>query len=383
MKIKYSTGLILSILMVLHAVSVYSQESDSIIVHKTYNFPNIPGYQTLVCDFHQHTIFSDGKVWPDIRVKDALSEGLDAMAITDHLEYQPHSDYVPNKDRNASDELARKAAKKSDLIVVNGAEITRDMPPGHANAIFLKDANKLLKKDDKEVFEEARRQDAFVIWNHPHWFKQNRDGVGELKPMHKELIKQGLIQGIEVVNNMSFSEEALKIALDNNLAIMSGSDIHGLLEDYNTPDGGRRPVTLVFAKEKSSDALKEALFAGRTVVWFDQTLIGKEENLVPLIEQSLVASSASPLRTYLNIKTHIFELTLENRSCSDLILENMKDYLMYNHADVITLKANSKKVIQVKLLDDFHPFEMHFKVLNALTAPGIHPVVKVKVSSEK
>ena len=26
------------------------------------NFPDIPGYKTLLCDFHQHTVFSDGSV---------------------------------------------------------------------------------------------------------------------------------------------------------------------------------------------------------------------------------------------------------------------------------------------------------------------------------
>ena len=28
------------------------------------NFPDIPGYQTLKCDLHIHTVFSDGSVWP-------------------------------------------------------------------------------------------------------------------------------------------------------------------------------------------------------------------------------------------------------------------------------------------------------------------------------
>ena len=27
-------------------------------------FPDIKGYQTLVCDLHMHSVFSDGSVWP-------------------------------------------------------------------------------------------------------------------------------------------------------------------------------------------------------------------------------------------------------------------------------------------------------------------------------
>ena len=29
--------------------------------------PNVGAYQVLKCDFHMHTVFSDGQVWPTIR----------------------------------------------------------------------------------------------------------------------------------------------------------------------------------------------------------------------------------------------------------------------------------------------------------------------------
>ena len=56
--------------------------------------PDINGYKTLKCDFHVHTVFSDGKVLPDQRVKEAWNEGLDVIAITDHLEYRPNKDLL-------------------------------------------------------------------------------------------------------------------------------------------------------------------------------------------------------------------------------------------------------------------------------------------------
>ncbi|RPI44150.1 MAG: PHP domain-containing protein, partial [Bacteroidetes bacterium] len=121
-------------------------------------FPDIPGYLTLKCDFHTHTVLSDGHVWPNIRVEEALRDGLDAISITDHLEYQPHRADIPHPDRNRSYELAQQAAEGKDLIIIHGAEITRSMPPGHANAIFLEDANALNRDDVMEVFREAKRQ---------------------------------------------------------------------------------------------------------------------------------------------------------------------------------------------------------------------------------
>jgi predicted metal-dependent phosphoesterase TrpH len=135
-------------------------------------FPDVPGYYTLKCDFHIHTIFSDGKVWPNMRVEEAVREGLDAIAITDHLEWNPHRADVPFPDQNRSYDIAVKAVEGRPLIVVRGAEITRRMPPekdepGHLNALFLQDANKLKQEDAFEVLKEARRQGAFVTWNHP------------------------------------------------------------------------------------------------------------------------------------------------------------------------------------------------------------------------
>ena len=49
-------------------------------------FPDIPGSRTLVCDLHMHTVFSDGSVWPDIRIEEAKRDGLDVIATTEHLE---------------------------------------------------------------------------------------------------------------------------------------------------------------------------------------------------------------------------------------------------------------------------------------------------------
>ena len=39
------------------------------------DIPDIPGYITMKCDFHMHTVFSDGSVWPQIRAEEAWREG--------------------------------------------------------------------------------------------------------------------------------------------------------------------------------------------------------------------------------------------------------------------------------------------------------------------
>lgn len=53
--------------------------------------------------------FSDGKVWPDQRVNEAWNEGLDVIAITDHIEYRPNKEIVKG-DFNTSYEIAKNEA---------------------------------------------------------------------------------------------------------------------------------------------------------------------------------------------------------------------------------------------------------------------------------
>ena len=89
------------------------------------------GRSIVSADLHIHTTFSDGSVWPNIRVEEALKEGLDLISITDHLEYQPHRADLPNRNRNRSIELAVGTAINSKLSGIRGAEITRSMTPGH------------------------------------------------------------------------------------------------------------------------------------------------------------------------------------------------------------------------------------------------------------
>ena len=140
---------LLSLLLV---INLYSHGSaSSINSNNEYTnkiiFPDIEDGVTVISDLHTHSVFSDGHVWPNIRVEEALRNGLDLIAITEHLEYQPHIDDIPHPDRNKSFYEAKNAAKNKEIIVINGSEITREFPPGHINAIFINDANKLLNID--------------------------------------------------------------------------------------------------------------------------------------------------------------------------------------------------------------------------------------------
>ena len=144
--------ILLSIIIILLTVGCISAQKR---FRTEINIPDILGYKTLKCDFHMHTVFSDGSVWPDMRPEEAWREGLDAIAITDHIEYLPHKKDL-NIGFNRSYEIAESAGEKLDIIVIRGSEITRRMPPGHLNAIFLKDASKLKQETWREAIAEAK-----------------------------------------------------------------------------------------------------------------------------------------------------------------------------------------------------------------------------------
>lgn len=249
--------------------------------------PDVSGYVTLACDFHMHTVFSDGRVWPEIRAEEAWREGLDAFALTEHIEYQRHEKDV-RTDHNRSHEIARGSAESLGLVIIKGAEITRDMPPGHFNAIFLKDSSALDVEEWRDAIKAAVEQGGFVFWNHPGWRGQQPDGKSVWYEEHTELHKKGRMHGIEVVNSDEYYPLAHKWALEKRLTMMGGSDVHsptGL--DYDFAAGEHRAMTLVLAKERSKDAIKEALLARRTVIYWRNRLIGDEKYLRPIFDGSI------------------------------------------------------------------------------------------------
>lgn len=348
-------------------------------------FPDVPGAVTLVTDLHTHSVFSDGHVWPRIRVEEALRDGLDALAVTEHLEYQPHRADIPHADRNRAHQEAVAAAEGSGLLVINGSEITREAPAGHMNAVFITDSNPLYRlppaadkvTDAIEIYKAAHgwpadaavkaatAQGAFIFWNHPYWNAQN-DGITRLDPFHAALIRSGDLHGIEIANGDDYSEEAHRIAIDHNLVMLGVSDVHELIDwDYSPAKGGHRPVTLVFAAERSAASLREALIAGRTVVWFKNLLIGRERELLPLLQASLTLDPA--VKRYRD--TNLAEITLVNHSDAEFILDNTSGHTFMGEGDLLTVPPHEHKTLAVKLPRGGSSVELAFTVRNALLGP--------------
>ena len=247
------------------------------------SIPGFDGYVALKCDFHIHTVFSDGSVWPDIRVQEAWKEGLDAIAMTDHIEYRPRKNIVV-ADHNESFNIAKKEGDKLGIIVIKGSEISRGKPLGHLNALFISDANALDVSDPLEAVDVAISQGGYIIWNHPGW----PDNKSTFYEIHGELIKAGKIDAYEAYNYTESYPLTFDWHHQYGIAPMANSDIHGTIAaDYAVSPDWKRPMTLVFAKENTEAAIREALEARRTLAFFHGNLVGNEEYLSKIVDASL------------------------------------------------------------------------------------------------
>ncbi len=269
------------------------------------NIPGFDGYHTLKCDFHIHTVFSDGLVWPSVRVQEAWTEGLDAIAITDHIEYRPFKDIV-QADLNESYNIARREGDRCGLIVIKGTEITRSKPLGHLNALFITDANVMDVEDPLQAVDIADAQGAYIIWNHPGW----PDNKSTFYPVHGELIKAGKIDAYEAYNYMESYPLTFDWYAEYGIAPMANTDIHGpIAMDYDCGDGWMRPMTLVFATGRTEAALREALEAKRTLAFFQGNLVGDKEYLSKLVGASLKTRTVGDRLEVTNVSDITYRMT--------------------------------------------------------------------------
>ena len=337
------------------------------------NIPDLKGYVTLKCDFHMHTVFSDGSVWPTNRIAEAYLEGLDAISITDHLEYRPKKDDIVAS-HNRSYEVALPAAKTGGIILVRGAEITRDMPPGHSNAIFITNADELDKPDYMDAYRAAKAQNAFIFWNHPGWLSQQPDTT-KWWPEHTKLLEQGMMHGIEVVNG-EYYPEVHRWCLEKKLTMIGNSDTHGPM---NFAPGKHRTMTLVFAKERTPEALREALNERRTAVYHEEYIIGEEKYLKELFENALEWNIEK------TNKKEEMRVTVTNKSDLTFRLKKTKSdsrVIYFRNTSIMpfTIAPNSTRTFTVRLLDGIQAGDVNFIVENFLPEPnkGMKYTIKVR-----
>ena len=280
--------------------------------------PQVDGLNCYTAELHAHTIFSDGELTPEERVKEAWCDGLDILAMTDHIETRRHErdflkflkGYSPDKkgfepintrvsrgvhadergivsDLNFSTELARKAAVSyPELTIIKGAEISREpVHIGHYCALFTKDNNAIYSRDDAQAIRNARAQGALITHNHPGWERTTCD----MSEFHKKIYAEGLIDGVEVSNGASFYPEMVARAIEHKLYMVSATDIHAATSNVYGKHSFYRDMTLIFAKDKSEKSLRKALLSQKTLGYCGGNIIGEKSLLAKFFQASVTA----------------------------------------------------------------------------------------------
>ena len=271
--------------------------------------PKVNGLTLYKADFHTHTMFSDADLTPRQRIREAWQDGLDIICLSDHLEYRrqeqlmldalapyntdgkPYTYYPANIEGVKSDRTvkvmcnfdaiydASKAFIKASglpLMLVKGIEISREpFDRGHFSALFIKDISSIYDKDLKQSLRNARAQGGLVIHNHPAY----RRGTTEKSKIHVELYNEGLIDGVEIVNDMTFYPKMIRRAVEEDLIMLGSSDIHRPTSETYGLRNVYRTMTFIMAKECSEKAIREALEKRRTIAYSGGDLMGEEKLL--------------------------------------------------------------------------------------------------------
>jgi predicted metal-dependent phosphoesterase TrpH len=205
----------------------------------------MPGYEPfLLCDFHVHTLWSDGKLSVAEVIDLYGSTGkFDVIAVTDHILMK--NDLLARAGRLATlgrrafgvreqdfelylDDIraeGRRAMKQYGMLVVPGAEITQNRLRGRKNShIIALDIKKYVSADQSadEILKEIRRQGALSIACHPHHRTTRRIEISTCYLWeHRERLA-GLVDVWEAANRDDlFSVTSLK-----HYPYVANSDFH-------------------------------------------------------------------------------------------------------------------------------------------------------------
>jgi hypothetical protein len=322
-----------------------------------------------------HTVFSDGLVWPTIRVMEAYRQGLDVIAITDHDDYHPHEDDV-GMDISRGHTIAKPMADDLGIILIPGIEITKG--EWHFNALFVEDFNATKDLEAREALQEAGRQGAFVFWNHPGW-KRTAEWFPEIAPLHAE----GLFSGMELVNGRTLYEEAYPFIDDKGLTILCNSDIHSPATEADAVD---RPITLLFARSADPEGVREALEARRSAAWMGGELWGAEPYLSGLWKGAITVQN--PELAMSVDKRRTASLRLANQSAIGFNFEVLQTPVWLTVRDG-TIDAEGIATIRIAIEKNTpagtHNVDLELEITNLHTAPDRNLTVtiplQVQVSS--
>ncbi|MCC5023960.1 MAG: hypothetical protein J6386_14760 [Candidatus Synoicihabitans palmerolidicus] len=107
------------------------------------------------------------------------------------------------------------------------------------------------------------------------------------------------------------------------------------------------------------------------MVWYANTLIGRERWMQPLLHASLSLEV-----TGYGESNDFLAFELINHSDAPLTLRNAGTFSIYNSADVFVVPPHETRELNLITEGRIDAVDFAFEVLNGLTAPKTHPVAR-------
>ncbi|KAF9425806.1 hypothetical protein BGZ76_003063 [Entomortierella beljakovae] len=216
----------------------------------------------ILLDGHSHSIYSDGRMSPETLLKWHIANGYNAVIVSDHNTIYGGL---------AAQEMAlEKYADK--ITVIPAMELTCCRL--HMNLIGINETIDIAitkwptDEQLKATIDRTHELGGLAIINHIPWSNTTEYGYDlprmQHHPSREALLEMG-IDGFEVANGDVLDTISLKFVQDNNLLLMTGTDVHYPVSSANSW------TILNTNGNKSGESIMEQLRARRTSFLFDPT----------------------------------------------------------------------------------------------------------------
>jgi histidinol phosphatase-like PHP family hydrolase len=243
------------------------------------------GLKPLKGDLHMHTTFSDGNRSPLAMALASIEKGMDFLAITDHDNYAGY--------QNA---LQKVVQNELDIILIPGEEVSVGIGDtklskgnGHMLSLNAKEGVHEMRQD-REIYENELQKIASNlkdldenidplhyarnIWAiraiknaggvavlcHPNWIYYDKK-YHLHQPIFKQMLKEKLIDGIEVFGDVDGLDECNTLSQLEllNQCKMDDFFLLGNSDSHDSDVGIGERFSIIFASEHSNDGVVNSL----------------------------------------------------------------------------------------------------------------------------
>lgn len=212
------------------------------------SLPAPPGMRWFAGDTHAHSLHSDGALSLSELANEGVRSRLDFLCVTDHNTTSHHR-FLPE------------LSERHGITLVPGQEVTTHA--GHANAygeIGFVD----FRRPAQEWVDVVAERGGIMSINHPV-----SGDCSWLHHVEREPVGVELYHGSWYLNPIDTGPLAWFQRWNRNAVLLGGGDFH----DRSTPLRPGMPTTWVLAEDNSSEAILDAIRAGRTTITGSVSLV--------------------------------------------------------------------------------------------------------------